>query len=105
MSVRRTVTADGDQLVVRERREIDLADLFDEDGRFIVHQDDDGWEGYRREQTDDGTVYYHHDDRREGDAHPFGVEMRVGSKSLRADASRLIEAGRLDPATLGGERT
>jgi hypothetical protein len=102
MSVRRTVEFDGDDLVVRERRQLDLADLFDEDGRLVVHQDGDRWEGYRREQIDGDVRYIHHDDRRR-ENHPFGVEVLLGDEAVRNHVRRLIEEGRLDPATLGGE--
>ena len=102
MSVRRTVEIDGDGLVVRERREAELADFFDAADRLVLQEDGDDWVGYRRVESDGEFRYYHHDDRRR-DGHPFGVEMFVSDRAVRDHVRRLIEQGRLEPATSGGE--
>lgn len=103
MSTRRTVRFDGDALVVQQPRQIEftLPDLFDRDGEWRIHDDGDQWEGYRRQQTDDGVRYLHHDGRRD-ERSGYGVEIVVGDEAVRLAAQRLIEEGRLDPATLGG---
>ena len=103
MSVRRTVEFDGDDFVVRQPAQIEfaLADLFDDAGEWRIHDDGDQWEGYRRQQTDDGVRYLHHDDLRD-ERSGYGVEIVVGDEAVRLAAQRLIEEGRLDPATLGG---
>lgn len=102
MSVRRTVETDGEDLVVRERHEVGLADFFDADGRLVIQQDGDDWVGYRRVESDGEFRYYHHDDRRR-DGHPFSVEMLVSDRAVRNHVRRLIEQGHLAPATSGGE--
>jgi hypothetical protein len=53
---------------VTERRELEIDDLFDEDGELRLWEDDDGWTGYVREEIDETTVYHRintfHDDER-----------------------------------------
>lgn len=107
-SVRRQVdllgSGDDGDLLVRERRRLRLTDLFDDEGRFVVHGDpSDEWEGYVRCEDDAGVYYLHHDDRRDQDAGGYGVDIRVGEEAVRLAARSLIEEGRLDVATLGGE--
>jgi hypothetical protein len=106
MSVPRTVEFDGDAAIVRQPAQIEftLADLFDEHGEWRIHDDGDQWEGYVRQETDDDVQFLHHDDLRD-ERSGYGVEIIVGDEAVRLAAQRLIEEGRLDPATLGGEQT
>jgi hypothetical protein len=104
MSVERRVEPTDDGLLIRERRRVQLADLFDADGRWVVHEadDSDDWEGYRRCEDEAGVYYLHHDDRRE-ERSGYGTEIRVGERAVRLAAQTLIEDGRLDVSNLGGE--
>jgi hypothetical protein len=45
---------------VTERREIEIDDLFDEDGELRLWEDEVGWSGYVREEIEDDVVIYHH---------------------------------------------
>ena len=38
---------------------VEISELFNDDGELRLWQDDAGWNGYLREQHDDGRRFYH----------------------------------------------
>lgn len=52
--------ADGNVVsaVVEERRELEIDELFNENGELRLWQDDAGWNGYIREVVDGETRFY-----------------------------------------------
>jgi hypothetical protein len=44
--------------VITERRELEIDDLFDENGELRLWEDGAGWSGYTREVIDEAVVYH-----------------------------------------------
>lgn len=65
---------------VVERRELEVDDLF-QDGELRLWEDGAGWQGYRREETDDGVAYYRVNTRH--DQKSWIDHMRVGEEAVR----------------------
>lgn len=61
-SVERQIDVDADEnaarAVVEERRELEIAELFNANGELRLWQDDAGWNGYVREDADGETAYF-----------------------------------------------
>ena len=70
--------------VVVERRELEVDDLF-QDGELRLWEDTEGWNGYLREETDDGVAYFRVNTRHDSDS--WIDHMRVGEQAVR-DAVR-----------------
>jgi hypothetical protein len=74
------VDLDENAATVTRRREI--GELFDDNGELRLWVNDDGWQGYRREEKTDGVVYYFVDTARQLD--DWTREVRVGEDAVRA---------------------
>lgn len=74
------VDLDENAATVTRRREV--GELFDENGELRLWADDEGWQGYRREERGDDVAYYFVDTARTPD--DWTREVRVGEGAVRA---------------------
>jgi hypothetical protein len=69
--------------------EKEIADLFDDNGELRLWEDSSGWNGYIREETEDGPVYYHVNTRHDED--DWIRRIRVGEQAVRDAVASHIE--------------
>jgi len=83
------VRADLDEnaAIVTETREV--SELFDENGELRLWEDDAGWNGYLREETDEETAYYHVNTRHDSD--DWMRRVRVGRQAVLDAVQKHIE--------------
>ncbi|QCC47430.1 hypothetical protein [Halobellus limi] len=93
MSVDDALSVDADldldenrlRAIVVERRELEVDDLF-QNGELRLWEDSEGWDGYVREEDENGDVaYYKVNTRHDGDS--WIKHMRVGEQAVH-DAVR-----------------
>lgn len=77
--VKARVDLEENAATVTQRREI--GELFDERDELRLWADDDGWQGYRREERSDGVAYYFVDTGRAPD--DWTCQVRVGESAVR----------------------
>jgi hypothetical protein len=63
-----------------ERRELTVDGLF-RDGELRLWEDERGWSGYLREETDDGVAYFHVNTSHREDS--WTDVIRVGERAVR----------------------
>ena len=64
---------------------VEVTEVFDENGELRLWEDSSGWNGYVREETNDGPIYYRVNTRHQDDC--WLSKVRVGEQAV-ADAVR-----------------
>jgi hypothetical protein len=83
--------ADGNVLnaVVEERRELEVSELFNENGELRLWQDRAGWNGYVREVTDEETQFFAVNTRFDDDS--WISKVRCGEQAVHDAIRKHIE--------------